>query len=84
MHLLEAGGRQAPSSIENLDADNLVLVVEIENDAGLHFLGLDDLGIVQAKIQRVGILGEVNFQGLPFCVRSKNTVTTLAGFADAL
>ena len=41
--LLEVALGDAPLKVEHFDADNLLLGVEVEHDAGLHLLGLDNL-----------------------------------------
>jgi hypothetical protein len=47
---------RAAREMENLDADDLIAVVEVEDDARRGFLRLDDLGIVESKVERVGFL----------------------------
>ena len=44
MHLLEACLRDPFTRIENPDADHLLLLIEVEHDSWLYFLGLNDPG----------------------------------------
>jgi hypothetical protein len=64
LHLLETGRRNPLTNIPDLDANDLILVVKIEHDARLHFLGLYDTRIVDPEIKRVGFLVEMNFHSL--------------------
>ena len=64
LHLLETGRRNPLTDIPDLDANDLILVIEIEHDARLDFLGLNDTRIVDPKIKRVGFLVEMNFHSL--------------------
>ena len=46
--------RGAFGEVEHFDADDLVGLVVIENDAGRDFFGFEDGGIVEAEVERVG------------------------------
>src|SRR5437762_6260476 len=54
--LLQVALGHAPLEVEHLDADNLLLGVEVEHDAGLQLLGLDNPRIVEPKIKRIDLL----------------------------
>ena len=51
----QARRRDAALDEEELDADDLVGVVEVEDDAGVDLFGLDDRGVVEAEVERVGL-----------------------------
>src|SRR5438105_6659989 len=53
--LLEIGLRKSALHIEDLDTDDVVFRVEVKDDAGLYFIGLDDLGIAQLYVERINI-----------------------------
>src|SRR6266850_6969459 len=53
--LLQVALGDAPLEVEHLDADNLLLGVEVQHDARLHLLGLDNLRVVQAKVRRIDL-----------------------------
>src|SRR5438309_7007936 len=53
--LLQVALGDAPLEVEHLDADNLLLGVEVQHDARLQLLGLDNLRVVQAKVKRIGL-----------------------------
>src|SRR6266436_9240923 len=53
--LLQVALGDAPLKVEHLDADNLLPGVEVQHDARLQRLRLDDLRVVQAKVKRIGL-----------------------------
>src|SRR5438552_13823289 len=77
--LLQVALGDAPLEVEHLDADDLLLGVEVEHDARLHLLGLDNLRIVEPKVKRVDLLVVTDSHILPRCRRSKYTVTIRGG-----
>ena len=79
LHLSQVRQRHPLLHSQNLDAYNLILLIEVEYDARLNLLGLDDLGVIQAQIEGVRFLVKVYPHNLPLCVRSKYAVTTCYG-----
>src|SRR5437879_13323056 len=77
--LLQVALGDAPLEVEHLDADNLLLGVEVQHDARLHLLGLDNLRVVQAKVKRIDLRVVADSHVLPRCRRSKQMVTTRGG-----
>ena len=71
--------RGALGQPQHLDANHLVLLVEIQHDPRRHFFGLDDRRVVQAQLQSVPFAVNLQFHNLPFIVRSKYTLTTRSG-----
>src|SRR6267143_6705940 len=69
--LLQVALGDAPLEVEHLDADNLLLGVEVQHDARLHLLGLDNLLVVQAKVKRIDFTVVADSHVLPRCRRSK-------------
>src|SRR2546422_6780473 len=69
--LLQIALGDAPLEVEHLDADNLLPGVEVQHDARLHLLGLDDLRVVQAKVKRIDLPVVADSHVLPCCRRSK-------------
>jgi hypothetical protein len=49
-------GREAFLQAQHLDRHDLLLRVEIQHDSGLDLLGFLDLRIIEAEIERVGLL----------------------------
>ena len=45
--------------MEHLDADDLVGLVVIEDDAGRDLFGFDDGGVVEAEVEGVGFFVDV-------------------------
>ena len=54
---VQVGG--AFRQVEHLDADDLVGLVVVEDDAGRDFLGFDDGGIVRAEVKGVSFFVDV-------------------------
>src|ERR1022692_645768 len=69
LHLLEAFQGHAALDTENFNAHDVVLLVKIENDIRLNLLGTYDLGVVQANVNGIGFLVEMNFHGVFLCRR---------------
>src|SRR3989442_1651796 len=53
--LLQVALGDAPLEVEHLDAHNLLPGVEVQHNARLQLLGLDNLRVVQAKVKRIGL-----------------------------
>lgn len=47
---------------QDFNADDLIAGVEVQNDSGLDFLGLDDRGLVEAQLERIGLFVIVHFR----------------------
>src|SRR5205823_6616570 len=71
--------RRALGQVEHFHSNDFISFVIIENHTGRDFLRLNDLGIVQTQVKRVGFLVHVQSHNLPFILRSKNTLTTRFG-----
>jgi hypothetical protein len=71
--------RRPLGQVEHLHPNDLVFFVVIENHTGGYFLRLDDLGVVQAQLKRIGFLVHVQSHNLPFILQLKNTLTTRFG-----
>ena len=56
--------------MEHFDAGDLVGCVVVEDDSGGDFLGFDDGGVVEAEVEGVGFLVDVEFHGFGGLVRS--------------
>lgn len=65
----------ASAERQNLNPDDTAILTKVQNHAGLNFLRLDNLRLVQPEVKRIVL--PVNFQShFPFPKRrSKNTVT---------
>lgn len=59
--------RHASLEAQDFEGDDLVLGVEVENDAGLYLVGLHDLGAIQSKVQRVNFPVIANLHGHLHC-----------------
>ena len=84
LHLSEVGSRDPLLNPQDLNSHNLILVVEIQHDAGPNLLGLNYPRIIQAQVEGIGLLVEVHSHSLPLCVRSKYAVTTSQGWTVSL
>ena len=82
LQLLKIELRRTARKVKHLNADYLVVLVEVQHHAGGDFFGFDDFGVIQPEIERVGFFIDVQFHSLPFMVRSKNTLTTRFGSTD--
>src|SRR3989475_8854762 len=69
--LLQVALGDTPLEVEHLDADNLLIGVEVQHDARLQLLGLDNLRVVQAKVKRIDLRVVADSHVLPRCRRSK-------------
>ena len=69
--LLDVVLGNAPFGLQHFNAYYLLSGVEIDHDAGLHFLGLGHLRVVQAKVQRVHLFVVADSHVLPRSRRSK-------------
>ena len=47
--------RRTARKVKHLDADHLVVLVEVQHHAGGDFFGFDDFGVIQSEIERVGL-----------------------------
>src|ERR1039457_2795163 len=79
LQLLQVQFRRAFGEMQKFDTDHLIVLVKIQHHARRNFLGLDDFGIIQPQVKRVGFFVHMQFHSLPFIVRSKNTLTTRTG-----
>ena len=55
---LQVGEWYTTRHVQDLDSDHLLRRVEIRNDSGVHFLGLDDVRVIQPNVQRIRCLVE--------------------------
>src|SRR5205814_2260693 len=69
----------ALGEVEHLDADHLILLVEIQDHPWRNLLRLDNRRVVKAQVKSVGFAVNLQFHSLPFIVRSKYTLTTRSG-----
>ena len=59
LQLLEIELGRTTRKVEHLDADHLVVLVEVQHHARRDFFGLDDLRIIQSQVERVGFFIDV-------------------------
>jgi hypothetical protein len=57
----EIGGQDLISHIQTFNAHNLVVIVEVKQDAGIDLFRLDDRRVIQAEIDGVGFLIKLEF-----------------------
>jgi hypothetical protein len=60
LHLLETLQGDPVLHAEDFDPDDLIALVEIEDNARMHFFGFNDLGFVKSEIDCVGLFVEMN------------------------
>src|SRR2546428_10893048 len=77
--LLQVALGDAPLEVEHLDADNVLPGVEVQHDARLHLLGLDNLRVVQAKVKRIDLRGVADSYVLPRCRGAHEIGSTRGG-----
>ncbi len=84
LDLPKVGRWNAIGYLQHLNADDLIVGVEVEHDAGVDLLRLDDRGIVQAEVQGIGVGIDVKLHSLFLDVGSTYAVTTRGGFVVSL
>jgi hypothetical protein len=57
--LLEVGERDSIFHVQDFNAHHLVVFAEVKHDARTDLFRLDDLGVIQAEIDRIGFLIEM-------------------------
>jgi len=62
-------------NLQELDADDSIVLVEVENDAGPHFFGPEDGSGPKAEIERIAVFVEFYLHRDFLSRRSKNAVT---------
>src|SRR5438067_10685210 len=73
------GNGHAPFHIEDLDPDDFVVGVVVEDDARHRLLGVGDRTVVEAEVECVRFLVEMNLHRCLRSRRSKKAVTTRTG-----
>src|SRR5688572_22260479 len=71
LELLEIRARHTTLHVEHFDADDFPGRIEVEDDSRLDLFRLDDIGFIEAQVERVDLLVVVHFHGLPLRRRSK-------------
>jgi len=87
-----AGGRilsrpgfwRASGKMEHFHVYDRILPVVIHNDTRHDLPGLDDLGIIQPQIKRVGFFVHMQSHNLPFICRAKKILITRFGSTAVL
>jgi hypothetical protein len=59
LHLLETRQRDPDLYAKDFDRDDLIALVEIKDNAWMHLLGFNDLGLVKSEIDCVGLFVEM-------------------------
>jgi len=82
--LLEGIQWDAVLEAEDFNADDFIILIEVEDDAGMHFFRFDNLRFIQPQVYGVGFFIELDSHSSLLALRSKKAVTTSHGFTVSL
>jgi len=80
LELLEIRARHTTLHVEHFDADDFPGRIEVEDDSRLDLFRLDDIGFIEAQVERVDLLVVVHSHGLPLSRRSSFNAPSAARF----